>query len=135
MGIGVLSKRTGCKIETIRFYEKQGLLPEPPRSEGGHRVYNKEHLKRLTFVRRCRDLGFSMAEVKGFLSLVDGHTYTCHEVRDLTMRHIDDIRSKIADLSRLKKVLLDISANCSDASVPDCPIVDALYRPLDESSV
>ena len=74
---GVLSARTGINIETIRYYERVGLMPEPPRSGGGHRIYEEEHLKRLTFIRRSRELGFTIKEVRGLLRLVDGGDYTC----------------------------------------------------------
>ena len=80
MQIGQLSKKTGCNIETIRYYEKRGLLLSPPRTAGGYRLYDPDHLKRLTFVMRSRDLGFSMAEIEKLLSLVDEHQLTCHYV-------------------------------------------------------
>ena len=75
-GIGALSAQTGVIIETIRYYEHEGLMPAPPRTAGGHRSYSEDHLKRLTFIRRCRELGFSMAEIRGLLALVDGGSYT-----------------------------------------------------------
>src|SRR5262249_26425212 len=78
--IGMLSKRTRVNIETIRFYEHIGILPKPPRSEGGHRIYGHDQLMRLGFVRRSRELGFSLDEVRGLLRLVDGGRYTCAEV-------------------------------------------------------
>jgi MerR family mercuric resistance operon transcriptional regulator len=84
LGIGGLSKLTGVKIETIRYYERQKLLVDPPRSEGGHRCYNEDHLKRLTFIRRSRQLGFSMEEIRELLILVEGGMYTCGEVNALT---------------------------------------------------
>ncbi len=71
MAIGVLSERTGCKVETIRFYEREGLLPAPVRSSGGYRLYSQDHLKRLTFIRRARVLGFSIDEVRKLLTLAD----------------------------------------------------------------
>ena len=77
---GALAARTGCNIETIRYYERIGLLPPPPRSAGGHRLYGRDLVKRLTFVRRSRDLGFTLKEIRELLRLVDGGTYTCGEV-------------------------------------------------------
>ena len=71
-GIGSLSSQTGVKVETIRYYEKEALLPSPPRTAGGHRSYSEDHMKRLTFIRRCRQLGFSMEEIRALLALVDG---------------------------------------------------------------
>ncbi len=124
--IGVLSKRTGCNIETIRYYERIGLMPAPPRTEGGHRLYDEAHLKRLTFVRRSRELGFTLDDVRGLLQLVDGGHYTCAEVRDMTLQHLDEIRSKVADLRRLERVLKEMAAQCTGDDVPECPVIDAL---------
>jgi MerR family mercuric resistance operon transcriptional regulator len=90
--IGALSRRTGCKVETIRYYERIGLLPPPPRSAGGQRHYGKDGLKRLTFIRRSRELGFSLKEVRGLLRLVDGGGYTCAEVRAITLDHLAEVR-------------------------------------------
>ncbi|MCZ6560493.1 MAG: helix-turn-helix domain-containing protein [Gammaproteobacteria bacterium] len=134
MQIGQLSKKTGCNIETIRYYEKRGLLPSPPRTAGGYRLYDSDHLKRLTFVMRSRDLGFSMAEIEKLLSLVDEHQLTCHDMHQQTLAHVGDIQSKIADLKRLERVLTEIASKCSDGTVPECPIIDALYEPLDRES-
>ncbi len=127
--IGALSKRTGVKIETIRYYEKSGIMPNPPRSEGGYRMYREVHLDRLRFIRRCRQLGFSMAEIEGLLGLVDDHGYTCGEVRSLTIEHADMVKQKIKDLKRLEKTLRNIAAQCTGKEVPDCPIIDALQDP------
>jgi len=135
MQIGQLSKKTGCNIETIRYYEKRGLLLSPPRTAGGYRLYDPDHLKRLTFVMRSRDLGFSMAEIEKLLSLVDEHQLTCHDMHQQTLAHLGDIHSKIADLKRLERVLTEIASKCSDGTVPECPIIDALYEPLDRESV
>jgi MerR family mercuric resistance operon transcriptional regulator len=123
---GELAQRSGCNIETVRFYEKQGLLPAPPRSAGGHRDYAPEHLKRLIFVRRSRELGFTLEEVRRLLSLVDGSNWTCAEVRAMTLEHLADVRRKIADLQKLVKVLEDMAAQCEGGLVPECPVVDAL---------
>jgi MerR family mercuric resistance operon transcriptional regulator len=126
--IGVLSKNTGCHIETIRYYERIGLLPAPPRSAGGHRLYGEAHLKRLTFVRRGRELGFTLDDIRGLLGLVDGGEYTCAEVKALTLDHLGEVRRKLADLRRLEKVLKDMAAQCDGGAVPDCPVIDALFR-------
>ena len=131
-GIGVLSTQTGVKIETIRYYERQGLLPSPPRTAGGHRSYGEVHTKRLTFIRRCRQLGFSMEEIRDFLALVDGGTYTRREVKALTLEHTDIVRAKIADLQRMETILVDIASRCDGGSSPDCPIIEALIDPIVE---
>ena len=126
LGIGELSKLTGVKIETIRYYGRQKLLADPPRTEGGHRCYNEDHLKRLTFIRRSRQLGFSMEEIRELLILVEGGLYTCGEVKALTMEHAKSMREKIDDLIRMETTLLDVASRCSGDAVPDCPILDAL---------
>jgi MerR family mercuric resistance operon transcriptional regulator len=123
--MGALSGETGVNVETIRYYEREGLLPRAPRTAGGHRVFGKAHLRRLFFIRRSRELGFSGTEVRALLRLVDGG-YTCGEVRDLTLRHLADVRAKIADLRRLEQTLAAISSKCAGDDLPDCPIVEAL---------
>ena len=125
---GELAQRSGCNIETVRFYEKRGLLPAPPRTAGGHRDYALEHLRRLTFIRRSRELGFTLEEIRGLLGLVDGGDWTCAEVRAMTLDHLGDIRGKIADLRRLAVILEDMAAQCDGGAVPECPIVDALMQ-------
>ena len=125
--IGGLSKQTGCNIETIRYYERIGILLKPPRTEGGHRLYDREHIKRLVFVRRSRELGFSLDEVRTLLRLVDGKRYTCQEVQSIMDNHLQDIKKKISDLRRLQKTLGEISSQCEGGLVPDCPIIDALF--------
>ena len=127
--IGALASASGVNIETIRYYEKIGVMPKPARSTGGYRLYTAEHLKRLIFIRRGRELGFTLDELRGLLRLVDGNAYTCAEVRALTRDRVADIRRKIADLRRLDRVITDISSRCSGKRVPDCPIIDALFQP------
>lgn len=126
--IGALSKQSGVNIETIRFYEKIGVMPAPPRSAGGYRLYGADHLKRLSFVRRGRELGFSLDELRELLRLVDGHAYSCAEVYNLTSEHLAEIRRKIADLRRLQRVMTVMAAQCSRDRIPDCPIIDALFE-------
>lgn len=127
LSIGELSKQSSVNIETIRYYEKIGVMPAPGRSANGYRVYGAEHFKRLSFVRRARQLGFSLDEIRGLLRLVDGDAYTCAQVRELTLDHVAEIRRKIADLKRLKRVMEDMAAQCSGGRAPDCVIVDALF--------
>ena len=126
--IGALSKRTGVNIETIRFYERVGILPKAPRTAGGHRIYNRDHLMRLGFVRRSRELGFSLDEVRGLLQLVDGGSYTCAEIKAITLDHLADIRRKIADLGRLEQTLAEVAGKCRGGKVPDCPVIEALFN-------
>ena len=115
-------------IETIRYYERIGILPAPPRSAGGHRIYDADHLKRLTFVRRCRELGFSLDDVRALLRLVDGGDYTCEEVRDMALAHLDAVRARIADLLAMERTLEDMTARCLGGEIPDCAIVEALFE-------
>jgi MerR family transcriptional regulator, mercuric resistance operon regulatory protein len=124
---GALAKKTGVNIETIRYYEKIGLMPDPLRTEAGYRVYDTTDQKRLMFVRRCRELGFSLDELRGLLGLVDGGDYTCAQVRDLTIAHLGDVRQKIRDLRKMERTLKEMVSQCDGELVPECPIVDALF--------
>lgn len=125
LSIGTLSKLSAVNIETIRYYERVGLLPSPPRTQGGHRVYGSSHLQRLQFVKRSRELGFSIDEIRALLGLVDGG-YTCAEVQALTLKHLADVQAKISDLRRLEATLAEISSQCTGEQVPDCPVIEAL---------
>ncbi len=127
MSRGLLAKETGVNIETIRYYEKIGLMPDPARSSGGHRIYDQSNLKRLSFVRRSRELGFTLREIRELLKLVDGGDYTCAEIRDRTMFHLDDVATKIRDLQKMQRTLKKMASKCDGGLVPECPIVDALY--------
>ncbi len=129
LSIGQLAGRAGCKIETIRYYERIGLMPSPPRTAAGRRVYSTEHARRLMFIRRCRELGFSIEEIRMLLSLVDEGRYRCAEIQALTVEHIRNIQNKITDLKKLEKTLVQIAAQCQGDDIPDCPIIDALYKP------
>lgn len=121
-----LARRTGCNLETIRYYEKIGMLPAPPRSRAGYRTYGQEHVKRLRFILRGRELGFSIEEVRGLLGLVDHGKATCEVVKRRTENHLADVRAKIADLKRIERVLAATAAKCTGNAVPDCPMLDAL---------
>jgi len=124
--IGALSTATGVNIETIRYYERIGLMPAPPRTQGGQRVYDVHHLRRLTFIRRSRELGFSLDQIRALLGLAGTHELTCADVKDLAEQHITDIRRKIKDLKRLERILADLAARCHGKQVPECPILNAL---------
>ena len=126
--IGKLAEQSGVNIETIRYYEKVGVMPAPDRTAGGYRVYGPNHVKRLRFVRRGRELGFGLDELRGLLRLVDGHNYTCAEVRTLTLDHVAEIRSKIRDLRRLERIMAEMAARCAGDQIPECPIIDALFE-------
>lgn len=128
---GDLARATGCNIETIRYYEKTGLLPDPPRTDAGYRVYSAAHATRLRFILRARELGFSMEDIRGLMGLGDGAAPTCAEVKERTERHLADVRARIADLRRIETVLAATASRCSGAEVPDCPVLDAISNPAD----
>ena len=125
LGIGALSKRTGVNIETIRYYEKIGLLLPPPRTLGGHRVYSDEQLQRLAFIRRSRALGFTLEDIRSLLDLAEGGN-ACGEVRETALAHLTNVRRKIADLRRMERTLAKTTAQCQGGTAPICPIVDVL---------
>ena len=125
--IGALSRQSGVKIETIRYYERIGIMPPPPRSQSGYRLYESHHLRRISFIRKSRQLGFSLEEIRGLLALVDEHAYSCAQVQALTQNHLETTRRKIADLQKLEGVLGDMVAQCDGGLVPDCPVIDILF--------
>lgn len=127
--IGQLAKKTACKVETVHYYEKVGLMPEPPRTEGGHRIYSLAHVKRLNFIRRSRDLGFRIEQVKELLKFIDEPNHYCGEVKAMAMQQARVVQEKIDDLQRLKSALNEMVTHCTsgDKPVDDCPIVDALF--------
>jgi MerR family transcriptional regulator, mercuric resistance operon regulatory protein len=127
IAIGALATLTGTNIETIRYYERVGLLPAPARSPGGYRLYGTDHLKRLSFIRRARVLGFSLAEVRTLLMLADQRRRPCAEVRAIAAAHLEDVKGKIADLKAMERVLADTIARCEAGSGSHCPMIDALY--------
>jgi len=131
LAIGRLAKHTGTKVETIRYYERQGLWPVPPRSAGGYRLYGAEHLKRLNFIRRARSLGFSIEEVRTLLRLADERKRPCAEVRVVAGTHLADVRAKLSDLKAMERVLKATVARCAEGTGTHCALIDALYR--DES--
>ncbi|HID83208.1 MAG TPA: MerR family transcriptional regulator [Chromatiales bacterium] len=127
--IGELAGQTGCKVETVHYYEKTGLMPEPPRTEGGHRIYTLSHLKRLNFIRRSRELGFSIAQIKDLLKFIDEPDHYCGEVKAMAMVQAREVQKKIDDLKRLQTGLNKMVSQCKgkNMSIDDCPIIDALY--------
>ena len=124
--IGELSQLTGVNIETIRYYEKVGMLPAPPRAEGRRRVYDRHHLRVLAFIRRGRELGFTLTEIKTLLALGGPERAPCGEVREIATKHLDDIRAKIADLRKLERLLGQTIDRCEGGTAPECPVLDIL---------
>jgi MerR family transcriptional regulator, mercuric resistance operon regulatory protein len=124
--IGELAKRSGVKIETIRYYERARMLAPPPRTASGRRVYDATDLRILVFIRRSRQLGFSLDEVRVLLRLGGPEKATCREVREIAAHHLDDIRAKIDDLKKLERLLSKTISRCSGKTAPDCAVLDVL---------
>lgn len=128
LSIGALARAAGVGVETIRFWEREGLLPRPPRSAGGHRLYGREAVDRLRFLRHARGLGFSLAEVRALLALASGEAGGCAEVRVLAERHLAAVRARIARLERMAAVLEGTLARCARGETR-CPLIAALAEP------
>jgi MerR family transcriptional regulator, mercuric resistance operon regulatory protein len=122
--IGEASGRSGVKIETIRYYERIGIMPRPRRGSNGRRDYDEKALARLSFIRRARDLGFALDDIRALLTLADTRA-PCREAHALTARHRDAVRAKIRALRRLEKTLSETANRCARAPAP-CPIIEAL---------
>lgn len=125
--IGALAKHAGCKVETIRYYEKIGLLPRPGRGPGGYRRFGIEHMRRLAFIRRARELGFTLEQVRALLALAERPDQTCVEARALAASHLDQVRSKIAALQAMKSALANMVAGCAEPRDAGCPLIEALW--------
>lgn len=125
--IGELSRRTGCNVETVRYYERVGLIPPALRTAGRYRLYGDTDVRRLAFVRRARELGFTLNDVRTLLALAPGQSDgPCAQARDLAAAHLADVRSKIADLRAMERVLDDAVDRCAAGNTPNCPVIDAL---------
>lgn len=126
MLIGTIADRTSVNIETIRYYERVGLLPPPPRSEGRQRVYDEGHVRRLTFIRRSRELGFPLDDIRALLELVDAGSLDFSATKEVTLRHLADVQGKIASLRKLERALSTLTTACRPGRQSTCPILDAL---------
>jgi MerR family transcriptional regulator, mercuric resistance operon regulatory protein len=124
--IGRLSELTGVNIETIRYYERIKMLPAPPRTASGRRVYGAMELRILVFIRRSRELGFSLDEIRALLRLGAPGTASCGEVKQIAAHHLEDIRAKLDDLTKLERLLAKTVAHCTGKTAPDCPVLDIL---------
>ena len=129
MTIGHLAQQTGANIETIRYYERIGLLPAPLR-RGRYRSYDPTDVARLGFVRRSRELGFSIKEVRALLDLATGGHETCAEARDLAAAHLRDVRTRIADLRRMERALATTVQACDAGADARCPLIETLQGNL-----
>jgi MerR family transcriptional regulator, mercuric resistance operon regulatory protein len=136
LSIGRVARASGVHLETIRYYERIGLIPAPARTEGGHRAYEPLALRRLAFVRRARALGFSIEEIRALLSLADPGHRACDEVRVVAEARLRDVRAKIADLTRLEAVLAETVGRCgTEGPAPSCPVLDLLEtEPVETNS-
>jgi DNA-binding transcriptional MerR regulator len=125
--IGTLAERTGVKVETIRYYEQVGLLPEPERSEGNQRRYGRAHVERLAFIKHARDLGFAVESIRTLLRLSDTAGMPCDEAHAIAASHLEDVRNKIARLRSLEVELGRIATVCSGGvAASDCAVIEAL---------
>lgn len=125
--IGEASMLSGVGIETIRYYERAGIIARPGRAANGRRAYTPEEVGSLRFIRRCRDLGLSLAEAKGLLDLARQPKGDCAAVRDLAARQLQRAGAKIAELTRLEAALRELTANCGDGRT-DCPMLARLLH-------
>lgn len=133
MLIGELSRRSNVNIETIRYYERDGVIPIPSRTAGGQRVYDNAYVMRLSFVRRCRALGFGLNQIKNMLHMVDDNAVSCDHVKHMAQNHLTDVRSKISDLKKMEDVLAQTISLCRGGKDPDCPIIEALFSKNSET--
>lgn len=124
--IGRLSSAAGVNLETVRYYERIGLMPPPARTASGHRVYEQAHLKRLAFIRRARELGFSIEDIRTLLALAEPSQVSCANVREIAQTHLEEVRAKLVDLTRLESILASTIARCSGDPAPSCPVLDML---------
>lgn len=125
--IGALARRTGTNIETIRFYERIGILVEPRRADNGRRLYDEGQVEQLAFVRRTRALGFSLDEVRALLALAASRNVDCSEVKGMARRHLDEVTAKIADLVTMQAALAKLVAQCEAGDQSGCPMITTLF--------
>jgi Cu(I)-responsive transcriptional regulator len=126
MKIGEIAAATATKVETVRFYEKAGLLPPPARTEGNYRSYGTSHLKRLSFIRRARQLGISLDDVRELLTLSDNKEQSCEAVDAIASAHLKDIERKLTDLTQMATELRRMIGQCKKGRVGECLIIETL---------
>ena len=127
MKIGELAKQANCQVETVRYYEREGLLAAPSRSEGNYRLYQNQHLERLLFIRNCRTLDMTLDEIRSLLALMDEPQQSCEQVNDLIDEHIQHVQTRINNLQQLQQQLLDLRQRCiSGQGVQQCGILQQL---------
>jgi DNA-binding transcriptional MerR regulator len=126
LSIGDLARTTGTKVETIRYYERVGLLPPPPRTGGNYRAYGTMHLVRLSFVRRARDLGFPIGQIRALLDLAEQRERSCKAVDAIAREHLVEVDRKLADLGALRRELAALIGQCRQGTIAECRILEAL---------
>lgn len=126
IGIGILSQRTGVNIETVRYYERIRLIPPPPRTESGRRLYGAEDVRRLTFIRHARDLGFDIAAIKVMLRLHDVPEAPCQQVSQIATDQLQTVESRICQLLGLRTELTRMIKECDNGKVATCRIIEVL---------
>lgn len=127
--ISELAERCGVNKETIRYYERLGLLSEPSRTNAGYRMYPAEFVNRLQVIKRMQDLGFSLAEINKLLGIVDKDNERCKDMYDFVVQKIDDVQKKIRDLKRIEHMLINLKDCCPDEkSLHKCPIIETLMN-------
>jgi MerR family mercuric resistance operon transcriptional regulator len=124
--IGQLAGAAGVNLETVRYYERIKLMPVPTRTASGHRAYEEWHIRRLAFIRRARELGFSIEQIRALIALAEPTRASCSEVREIARGHLVDVRAKLADLARLERILAKTVSRCSGDSAPSCSVLDML---------
>ena len=131
--IGALAQRTGTNTPTIRYYEEIGLLPRADRRQGGQRCFDEADVKRLTFIRRCREFGFPIEQVRDLLGVMEDPTRSCFEARDLAQEHLASVRAKLVELKALERSIAGFiqtcDATCAGGPGPDCSILEDLTDP------
>lgn len=133
MKTGDLAKSAGVNIETIRYYERLGLISEPSRTESGYRNFSSEVTQRIKFIKRSQELGFTLAEIRNLLVLTDNEDFTCEEIQQYATQKVKEIDSKIHDLQNIKNVLQDLLIKCGETSVDGCPIIERLQGVLPDA--
>jgi MerR family mercuric resistance operon transcriptional regulator len=128
MKIGEAAAASGCHLETVRYYERIGLLPKPARTDSGYRSYSEDDVRRLRFVTRGRELGFSLEEIRGLLQLSTDSTLSCSEVDQLARTHLAEIEMRVAELQQMAHELRRTIATCRGGQRAACAILDALWK-------
>jgi MerR family mercuric resistance operon transcriptional regulator len=127
LGIGELASLAECRVDTIRYYERIGLMPKPERSAGKQRRYSEQQARQLLFIRRLRDLGFSVEEAGGFLAMRRRDSYGCTDFKRIANARIAQIREQISKLRRFEQRLRDVAAHCAEGADTNCGVIEALW--------